>query len=156
MEKTLDVHPLTPADGETILALCRGNPQFYAYHPPEPTLEEIMEDMRALPPGRRPEDKHFLGFWQGETLVAVMDLVLGYPEESCAYIGFFMMNQAFQGRGLGSRLIRACLARLKASGFRRAELGVDKGNPQSRAFWEKNGFRALQRESPYLPMTRAL
>ena len=76
MEKTLDVRPLTPADGETILALCRGNPLFYAYNPPEPTLEGILEDMRALPPGRRPEDKHFLGFWQGETLVAVMDLEL--------------------------------------------------------------------------------
>lgn len=40
-------------------------------------------------------------------------------------------------------------------------LAVDRGNPQSKAFWEKNGFALMGEEFPhgdsaYLPMERAL
>lgn len=27
-----------------------------------------------------------------------------------------------------------------SDGYRKARIGVDKGNPQSNSFWEKNGF----------------
>lgn len=40
---------------------------------------------------------------------------------------------------------------LKAVGYREMQLGVDKGNPQSFAFWTKNGFEVL-RENGYIVM----
>lgn len=45
--------------------------------------------------------------------------------------------------------------------FRKVRLAVDRGNPQSKAFWEKNGFALMGEEFPhgdsaYLPMERAL
>ncbi len=45
-----------------------------------------------------------------------------------------------QGCGLGSRILRDCMARLSAAGYHRLRLAVDEGNPQSLAFWTKNGF----------------
>ena len=42
--------------------------------------------------------------------------------------------------GLGSALIGDLLAFLKDAGFRAGRLMYVKGNPQSAAFWTKNGF----------------
>lgn len=108
------VRCLEEADVPQILRLCSGNPQFYQYHPPLATADSVRADMRALPPGKMPEDKFYVGYFAGddlstgapseERLTAVLDLILDYPEEKTAYIGFFMVDAAMQGTGLGSRL----------------------------------------------------
>ena len=117
--------------------------------------------MTALPPGKCAVDKHYLGFFDGETLVAVLDLILDYPQEGTAYLGFFMTKKAVQGRGIGSALIGELLNELRKADCKKARLAVDRGNPQSKAFWEKNGFALTGEEFPngdsaYLPMERAL
>ncbi len=155
------VRPLTAADVDEILALCVGNEQFYRYHPPLATRESILEDMTALPPGKCAADKHYLGFFDGETLVAVLDLIERYPQDDTAYVGFFMTKKERQGRGLGRALIGELLDELRREKFRRVRLAVDRGNPQSRAFWEKHSFALTGEEFPhddsaYLPMERAL
>ena len=96
------VRPLTAGDVDKILALCAENEQFYRYHPPLATKESVLEDLSALPPGKNAADKHYLGFFDGKTLVAVLDLILDYPQEGTAYLGFFMTKKATQGRGIGS------------------------------------------------------
>lgn len=155
------VRPLTAGDVDKILALCAENEQFYRYHPPLATRESVLEDMTALPPGKCAADKHYLGFFDRETLVAVLDLILDYPQEGTAYLGFFMTKKAVQGRGIGSVLIGELLNELRKADCKKARLAVDRGNPQSKAFWEKNGFALMGEEFPhgdqaYLPMERAL
>ena len=142
---------------DEILALCAGNEQFYRYHPPLATRESIFEDMKALPPGKSAADKHYSGFFDGETLIAVLDLILGYPDAQTAFLGFFMTAAAVQKKGVGSAIvanIRTCCKRL---GFTRLRLAIDEGNPQSEAFWAKNGFRKtgerrISGAHTYLPM----
>ena len=153
--------PLTASDADAILTLCAENEQFYRYHPPLATKESVLEDLSALPPGKSAADKHYLGFFDGEGLVAVLDLIERYPQEDGAYIGFFMTRKAVQGRGVGSALIGELLNELREEGFRRVRLAVDRGNPQSKAFWEKNGFVLTGEEMPhdasaYLLMEREL
>ena len=69
-----------------------------------------------------------------------MDLIEHYPQYGTALLGFFAMNASWQGQGIGTAIISDNLAYLKQQGFRKARLGIDKGNPQSKAFWLKNGF----------------
>ena len=126
---------LTEADAAQVCALMQGNPLFYRYHPPQPTPESIRTDMTALPPGKAMEDKWFVGFYDGDCLIAVMDLILNYPAADTAFIGLFMTAHDRQGCGLGSRILRDCMARLSAAGYHRLRLAVDEGNPQSLAFW---------------------
>ena len=78
------------------------------------------------------------------TLLAVMDLIDGYPEPETGYIGFFMMNSAFQGQGIGTTIIDEAMAHLKSLGKRRIMLAIDKDNPQSTHFWMKNSFRVIK------------
>ena len=155
------VRPLTAGDVDKILALCAENGQFYRYHPPMATRESILADMTALPPGTGAENKHYLGFFDGDALIAVLDLIEHYPQQNTAYIGFFMTKKERQGCGLGTSLIGKLLDELRKEKFCRVRLAIDRGNPQSKAFWEKNGFALTGEEFPhddsaYLPMERAL
>ena len=79
-------------DVDAILALCEGNRLFYQYHPPMATRESILADMTALPPGKGMEDKAYVGFFEGEKLVAVLDWISGYPAKETAWIGLFMVS----------------------------------------------------------------
>ena len=136
---------LDESNVDIILDLCRGNPQFYESVPAQPTAEEIRNDMTVTPPGIDPEDKSYFGFFEERELVAVMDLIDGYPDADTAFIGFFMLARERQGRGLGSAMIAEALAYLTALGYSAVRLCIDEGNPQSTAFWTRNGFHVLKR-----------
>ena len=73
-----------------------------------------------------------------------MDLIDGYPGKDTAFIGFFMVRTAVQQFGIGSRIISDTADYLKKTGKTAIQLGIDKGNPQSTAFWKKNGFHIMK------------
>lgn len=147
------VRRLTEDDVEMIYDLSSGNSVYYRYHPPFVTRESILEDMAALPPGKGYDDKYYIGFFDGAVLVAVMDLILDYHEAGVAFIGFFMTDVKYQGNGIGSGIISDTAAYLKSLGYVEIRLDVDKGNPQSFAFWTKNKFSPV-RENDYILMSR--
>ena len=76
---------------------------------------------------------------ENDALVTVLNLVLGYPDSQTAFLGLLMLDAAYQGRGIGSRILEGVLQSLKPS-FSFVRLGYAKGNPQSERFWHKNGF----------------
>lgn len=132
---------LKKEDIPDILVLCKANPMYYRYCPPAVCAEVIRKDMTALPPGKGPEDKYYVGFFQGSRLIAVMDLIDGYPQADIGFIGFFMMNRKMQGRGIGSAIVEEACSFLKSIGKTAVMLGYVDGNPQAESFWKKNGFR---------------
>lgn len=134
------VRRISEGDIGKVYRLCAGNPLYYEYCPPFVTREAIREDLSVLPPGKEPEDKYYVGFYQGEALIAVMDLISGYPLASIAFIGFFMTESSVQSRGIGTAIIGDVCAYLSELGFGRVRLAWVKGNPQSEHFWLKNQF----------------
>jgi RimJ/RimL family protein N-acetyltransferase len=70
-----------------------------------------------------------------------MDLIVDFPEEKVAYIGFFMVEAELQGKGIGTEVITDCMEYLKELGYQKVRLAIDEGNPQSHAFWRKNLFQ---------------
>jgi len=141
------VRLLTLEDAQTVLKVENGNPQYYLYCPPAPSVQGFMDDLTALPPNKTLEDKYFFGYFDATSresteaeLVAIVDLITAYTNAKTAFIGFFMMNEKYQGKGEGSRIIHELLGKLLEAGFEYVRLGYMKGNEQSRTFWEKNGF----------------
>ncbi|CIO11827.1 GNAT family acetyltransferase [Streptococcus pneumoniae] len=114
---------LTEKDIPSILSLYESNPLYFQHCPPEPNFA-------------------FVGFWNGSDLVAVMDFVYAYPDEETVFIGLFMVDQAYQRKGIGSHIVTEALAYF-AKNFRKARLAYVKGNPQSQHFWEKQGFKSI-------------
>ena len=140
LSKNYVVRKLIDADVPAVYALCKENPLYYQYCPPFVTEDSIRVDMVALPPRKTVEDKYYLGFYEGDRLIAVMDLILGFPKEETAFVGFFMVSKAVQGKGLGTALMQEVYCYLQQCGFEFVRLGFAKGNPQSEHFWLKNGF----------------
>ena len=143
LSKRYSVRILEEADIEMLVEICKQNTVFYEYTEAHPTKENILDDMKATPPGIDMQDKYYFGFFDGRELVAIMDLIDGYPKAEIAYIGFFMMNPQYQGKQIGTAIIDEVIDYLLSTGKTSVRLAIDKGNPQSTHFWNKNGFDVL-------------
>ena len=108
--KHYQVRKLTEADLEQVLAFYQTNPLYFEHFPPLPSLESLANDLVECPPGKGLSDKYFLGFWDKERLVAILDLIDGYPTAEIAYIGLFMVDSRLAGQGLGSKIIAELLS----------------------------------------------
>ena len=102
---------------------------------------DACDDLKALPPDKTCEDKYFIGFFEYEALVGIINLITAYPDDETVFIGFFMLNIKYQHKGIASRIIKESIEYLKTEGYKKIRLGVDKGNPQNFSFWKKNGLR---------------
>lgn len=159
---TYTTRRLTDADVPQILELCQGNPQYYFYLHEHPTAASINEDMERLPPGCTAGQKSYLGFFDSHSrLIAVLDLVRGYPTEQHAFIGFFMVRASEQGHGAGRHIVGCVLNRLRHEGIGRVRLAGVEGNGQSRSFWLACGFsdtgeRVVCDHYALIPMERRL
>lgn len=138
------IRRLTNADVSMLYAWMLCNDQYFRYCGGGTTPEHVRQDLTLCPPGTAPAQKHYVGFFDADTLVAVMDLIDGYPDADTAFIGFFMVNKDLQGQGTGTAIVRDVLAALRALGYTAVRLGIDKENPQSNHFWCKNGFAVLR------------
>lgn len=142
-----EVTELGEKDIQLIYELELGNPVYFEHMKEEVKEQSIRDDMAALPPNTTEEDKFYVGLWENKKLVAVIDLIFGYPNKDTAYIGFFMMNALYQGKNIGTSIINELKEEVKKYGFSYIQLGYIKGNNQSRSFWLKNNFAELPGES---------
>ena len=127
-------------DASIILNLEYGNPLYFEYCPPEPSIATVLNDLKVLPDGKSSDNKFYIGFFNNDNLVAIMDFIVSFPEEDTIFIGLFMMDVKESGKGKGSFIIDEILAAFRREGYKKVRLAYMKGNPQSRRFWEKCGF----------------
>lgn len=135
-----NVRLMDESDIADIFSLCSKNSLYYQYCPPFVTERSIADDMKALPPNKEAFDKYYLGYYNEEILIAVMDFIMAYPDEKTAFIGFFMTEVSVQNAGIGSRIIDDLCTYLSGIGLSSVRLGWVKGNPQAEHFWRKNSF----------------
>lgn len=85
-------------------------------------------------------DEHYISYkMNGRIRIGMEDgrkLIAGLDAEITAfrilYVSTVFVDEAYRRKGIGARLVR---------------LGIDKGNPQSAAFWKKNGFAVIREVS---------
>ena len=146
LSKIFVVRKLTEENLDEMLELCEKNTLFFKHCPPPPTKESLRGDLYVLPPNKTMADKFFVGFYDKNALVAICDIIKGYPNENTIFIGLLMLDYALQGKGVGTQIVKELFDYFKEQGFKSIELSYIKGNPQSKAFWHKNGFVETGRE----------
>ena len=144
LSRRFDVRELSEADVDEVLGLYLENFQYFRHTETEATREQVLSDMHDAPPGTDAHSKHFVGLFQGRELVAVMDVVEGYPRTDVAYLGLLMLRRRLQGTGLGSEIVREAEACLRAAGFHRVRLAISADNPQATHFWKKSGYVTIR------------
>ena len=88
LSKKFSVKELNIDDAKDIYDLQIENPMYFEFCPPAASIDSIIEDMKVLPPNTTYEDKFYIGFFDDNILIAVMDLILHYPNKETAFIGF--------------------------------------------------------------------
>ena len=136
-----EVRRLSEEDILQVISLCEKNTLYYQYFPPFVSEQSIRDDMSALPPGKTAADKYYVGFFDEDRLVAIMDLIMKFPDETTAFIGFFMTDVTVQNKGLGSTIIEKLCDAMSGLGMKEVRLCWVDGNPQAEHFWHKNGFK---------------
>ncbi|MET0390677.1 MAG: GNAT family N-acetyltransferase [Polyangiales bacterium] len=66
-------------------------------------------------------------------------------ERPDARLRWVIVDEAYQGRGIGKELLARALAFCKHAGYTRVFLWTVEGLPQSRALYDKAGFRVIDR-----------
>ena len=139
---------LTEADISPVYRLAKSNIKYYEAIKSVPTVESLTEIISEVPAGAGENDKNFIGFYnEDDVLVAVMDLITGWPEVHAAFLGWFMVDGEMQGRGIGSGIFADVRAALKADGYDYISLGCIKENIDALKFWKSQGFRPTGEES---------
>ncbi len=85
-------------------------------------------------------------------LVAVVDLLRGYPDAAVAFIGLLQVRGGWQGRGIGRTAYRLVEQYVTAHWpeVRRLRLAVVDTNAEVAApFWERQGFEVTGETKPY-------
>ncbi len=142
--------PITEDNIEEAFQLMRSNTYFYSrtqFH--ELTLEECREDITARPPETTADQKFFLGIYEEDKMIAVLDYLEGYPKKETAFIGLFMLNHEVHGKGIGKSMIDAFIQSAKENQFTEVKLGCFETNEVGYQFWSKMGFiteKVIQRE----------
>ena len=77
-----------------------------------------------------------------EQFVESQQFMKDFYDEYPAHLHIAVLPKC-QNQKAGSRLMEACLAKLKADGVKGVCLGVNKDRPQAIHFYEKNGFTVL-------------
>jgi GNAT superfamily N-acetyltransferase len=109
-----DDRDLDDADTEALQALLESVPEYaqrITGYPLGPS--DALSALLSVPPGFDPAGKHAIGLWDGPSLVAFADVLLGYPDPAFAYIGLVVVHADRQGQGLGRQLHNAVLDRVR-------------------------------------------
>jgi ribosomal protein S18 acetylase RimI-like enzyme len=134
--------PLTHQDIPEIVAFEETARDYYALiGEAQPNEQSTKNAMETLPPGRCPADKHFLGVFQQENMIALVDLVEGYPDGETLYIGLLVISQENRHKGYGTVILHEIQQMAQNKNLHFLELAVHDANDIGRAFWDKTGFK---------------
>ena len=147
LSSDFDVRKITEADISDVYNLCRSNAKYYRSINERPSKQRLTEVISEAPDNTDATQKHFAGFYDGDELVAFIDLITGYPEKDDAFIGWFMVDAEHQRKGVGSQIFADVRASMKAQGFDKLTLECPSSSEEALAFWRSQGFEEINTES---------
>ena len=74
---------------------------------------------------------------------AIIGVALSGHDGRRGHIYHLAVDQAYQGRGLGRRLVDECLQSLRRAGLKRAIIMVANDNQRGREFWRRCGWEEI-------------
>jgi ribosomal protein S18 acetylase RimI-like enzyme len=101
--------------------------------------------LRDRPEDASPEIKLTLGVYDGPRMVAVADLMRGYPSPDVWYIGLLLLAPETRRRGLGAAMLAAIAELARSNGASSLRIAVQSQNERGLTFWRRHGFVELKR-----------
>jgi GNAT superfamily N-acetyltransferase len=148
----MELEELSVEDRAEVQALAEACEDYYIEtegHRPGQT--EAMTILSELPGGSAHETKHVFGVRDPDgALVAIVDLVHGWPDADTSMIGLMLVAPDHRDHGLGGALVEHIAQEAADAGAGRLRVAVYAERPAAVRFWERHGFvrvDALDRET---------
>ncbi|MCL2527032.1 MAG: GNAT family N-acetyltransferase [Defluviitaleaceae bacterium] len=149
------IEPITKQNFEQIFKVYDSNQDFFLLtQGKKATIESSIGDIGAIPPSCTLGQKIYLGIWENDEVISILDIIIGYPEETCLWIGLFLVHGSFHSKGIGSKLIQAVFKAAKEAGYTLAQLGVIENNVKGIAFWQRHGFAVTRHSGDIIVMEK--
>jgi ribosomal protein S18 acetylase RimI-like enzyme len=124
-----------------VTKFCRQCSDFFTLVAGEsPAAETTRHLLESRPPGVEPAQKHVIGLQRSGEIVAIVELLEGFPGEAQWYVGLLLLAPTERTRGLGTAVWNAIEAWIGAEGGRHIRLIVQQQNPAAARFWRSVGF----------------
>jgi len=146
------LRPITPDDVEALQDLIESDPGYterVTGYPPGPADAQSLLMMR---PENLPEESIVLGAFTDNRLVAVVDLLRGFPREQTAHIGLLEVHWNHQGVGHGRATYQLVEQYVETTWpeIETMRLAiVDTNAHVATGFWKRQGFEPTGEERPY-------
>lgn len=148
----LSARRLDQNDQARLAAFCCTCSDFFELVEGRPGSEETADELlNVAPPNVASEKKFVFGFERVVSLVGVVDLIDGFPEPGCWYVGILLLAPGERSQGLGHALwvsLERWLLGRKADAVR---LIVQEQNPGAMRFWRSLGFETEAKVQQLLP-----
>jgi ribosomal protein S18 acetylase RimI-like enzyme len=149
----MELKEIGPEDLAEVQRLIESDPGYTeritGYPPGQADAESLL---MGRPEGLSEDAKVVLGVWEGDQLVALVDLLRGYPTGHIGFIGLLEVHGDHQGRGVGAaayRLVEDYVGTAWPE-VRTLRLAVVDTNAEVAAgFWQRRGFELTGEEKPY-------
>ncbi len=139
--KDYEIRFIEEKDFDDLYHLEKNNVNYFKYTNEEPNYDSIISEVYELPPNITMDNKYFVGFYKDNKLIAVMDLIDGYPNKQTYWIGLFILDVEYQHIGIGTYLIKTFIE----YSDKNIQLGCLSNNKEGFAFWSKMGFKEIRR-----------
>lgn len=143
------MHTADQADLQLLLEKCVDYTQLVTGSPPKPSAAASL--LSDIPQGKSLRDKFVFGISvipQG--LVCVLDAVRDYPTQDDWWLGLLLVDPTHRNQGLGQSIYRSFEEWVGHQGGRRVFLGVLEDNQNAYRFWQRLGFKLVEKRPPAL------
>lgn len=138
------VRDLTHADDDLIYAFQVQHPDYFAHFQDHPvTRQEAIQDVDDIPVTATADQKAYLGVFEGDQLVLIVDLMIDYPLPSLVWLGLWL-PAATLDLTRQEALYRSLVKTLRQADAVQLQLSVFMGDRQAPVFWESQGLVKVQ------------
>ena len=149
----IELRDIEPDDVVALQVLIESDPDYterVTGHPPGPADAQSLLQIR--PPDVAAENKRVLGAWLNGSLVAVVDLIRGFPDEETVHIGLLQVHAEQQRRGLGKQVHDLAVQKVRrwapqAASLRAAIVATNATHAEP--FWRSLNYEPIGDARPY-------
>ncbi|MCL2840699.1 MAG: GNAT family N-acetyltransferase [Defluviitaleaceae bacterium] len=155
--KDYDIVNITEQNFAQVFEIYETNQDFFLLtQGKKASIESSVNDIVAVPPNFDFQQKIYISLWKEGKIIGVLDLLQGYPTQTCIWIGLLLIHGHLQGGAIGSKIVNALLDVFKNAGYKRVQLGVIENNTKGISFWQKHGFSKIRMTENIVVMERTI